>query len=144
MIDLTPQVMASATQRGSGEPVTATVTSKNGGHLINTGQQLNVNVKNTSHPGGSVGIGTDRSNSFGSRVHHHHHVHHVHHVHYQEPYELSQDLVAKQLELLEKKYGGASKANEAALTITRAFRRSVHTYFLLIFFRISRIYILVG
>jgi len=115
--------MASATQRGSGEPVTATVTSKNGGHLINTGQQLNVNVKNTSHPGGSVGIGTDRSNSFGSRVHHHHHVHHVHHVHYQEPYELSQDLVAKQLELLEKKYGGASKANEAALTITRAFRR---------------------
>ena len=49
-------------------------------------------------------------------------------VHYQEPYELSQDLVAKQLELLEKKYGGATKANEAALTVTRAFQRSVHTY----------------
>ena len=55
-------------------------------------------------------------------------------VHYQEPYELSQDLVAKQLELLEKKYGGASKANDAALTITRAFRRSVHTYFFTYFF----------
>ena len=50
-------------------------------------------------------------------------------VHYQEPYELSQDLVAKQLELLEKKYGGATKANEAALTITRAFRRSVQYLF---------------
>ena len=48
-------------------------------------------------------------------------------VHYQEPYEVSQVLVAKQLGLLEKKYGGATKANEAALTITRAFRRSVHT-----------------
>lgn len=58
--------------------------------------------------------------------HHHHHVHHVHHVHhYQEPYELSQDLIAKQLELLEKKYGGSKKAKEAALTIQRAFRRSV-------------------
>ncbi len=58
--------------------------------------------------------------------HHHHHVHHVHHVHlYQEPYELSQDLIAKQLELLEKKYGGTHKAKEAALTIQRAFRRSV-------------------
>ena len=49
-------------------------------------------------------------------------------VHYQEPYELSQDLVAKQLELLEKKYGGTTKANEA--TLTRVFRRSVHTYLL--------------
>ena len=66
-------------------------------------------------------------------------------VHYQEPYELSQDLVAKQLELLEKKYGGASKANEAALTITRAFRRSVYNlFFYLFFFRIFRIYILVS
>ena len=61
--------------------------------------------------------------------HHHHHVHHVHHVHYQEPYELSQDLIAKQLELLEKKYGGSRKAKEAALTIQRAFRRSVHEFF---------------
>ena len=47
-------------------------------------------------------------------------------VNYQEPYELSQDLVAKQLELLEKKYGGTTKSNEA--TLTRAFRRSVHTF----------------
>ena len=63
----------------------------------------------------------------GNYLHHHHHVHHVHHVHhYQEPYELSQDLIAKQLELLEKKYGGSKKAKEAALTIQRAFRRSVH------------------
>ena len=54
----------------------------------------------------------------------------VHHVYYQKSYELSQDLVTKQLEMLEKKYGGATKANEAALTITRAFQRSVHTYFL--------------
>ena len=62
----------------------------------------------------------------GNYLHHHHHVHHVHHVHhYQEPYELSQDLIAKQLELLEKKYGGSKKAKEAALTIQRAFRRSV-------------------
>ena len=30
-------------------------------------------------------------------------------VHYQEPYELSQDLVAKQLELLEKKYGALQR-----------------------------------
>ena len=83
----------------------------------------------------SSGINSNKSTNFGLHHHHVHHViQHVHHVHYQEPYELSQDLVAKQLELLEKKYGGASKANEAALTITRAFRRSVHTYFLLIFF----------
>ena len=40
-----------------------------------------------------------------------------------EPYELSQDLIAKQLELLEKKYGGSRTAKEAALTIQRAFRR---------------------
>ena len=50
------------------------------------------------------------------------HVHHVPH-HYQEPYELSQDLIAKNLEVLEKKYGGSKKAKEAALTIQRAFRR---------------------
>lgn len=63
----------------------------------------------------------------GYHHHHHHHMHHVHHVHHyqQEPYELSQDLIAKQLELLEKKYGGSHKAKEAALTIQRAFRRSV-------------------
>jgi hypothetical protein len=54
----------------------------------------------------------------------HHHVHHVHHVHHHlEPYELSEDLIAKQLEVLEKKYGGARKAKESALTIQRAFRR---------------------
>ena len=53
-------------------------------------------------------------------------------VHYQEPYELSQDLVAKQLELLEKKYGGATKANEA--TLTRAFLRSFHTYLVKFYF----------
>ena len=39
------------------------------------------------------------------------------------PYELSQDLIAKNLEVLEKKYGGSKKAKEAALTIQRAFRR---------------------
>ena len=54
----------------------------------------------------------------------HHQIHHVHHVHYPgEPYELSQDLIAKQLEVLEKKYGGSVKAKDAALTIQRAFRR---------------------
>ena len=61
------------------------------------------------------------SNSGGGRSYHHHHVH----THYPEPYELSQDLIAKQLEVLEKKYGGSTKAKEAALTIQRAFRRSV-------------------
>uniref|UniRef100_A0A0K2SYQ3 Putative LOC100863984 [Apis florea] n=1 Tax=Lepeophtheirus salmonis TaxID=72036 RepID=A0A0K2SYQ3_LEPSM len=39
------------------------------------------------------------------------------------PYELSPDLVERQLAALEKKYGGAEKAKEAALTIQRAFRR---------------------
>ena len=43
--------------------------------------------------------------------------------HHSEPYELSQDLIAKQLEVLEKKYGGPRAAKEAALTIQRAFRR---------------------
>ena len=33
------------------------------------------------------------------------HVHHVPHHYQQEPYELSQDLIAKNLEVLEKKYG---------------------------------------
>ena len=51
------------------------------------------------------------------------HVHHVPHHYQQEPYELSQDLIAKNLEVLEKKYGGSKKAKEAALTIQRAFRR---------------------
>lgn len=36
-------------------------------------------------------------------------------------YELSQDLLDKQIELLERKYGGV-KARHAALTIQRAFR----------------------
>ena len=94
--------------------MTSKIGASNGGHTIkvlNT-QSINVNNKNNG-------------NGFGSHLHHHHHVHHVHHVHYQEPYELSQDLVAKQLELLEKKYGGTKKAKVAALTIQRAFRRSV-------------------
>lgn len=37
-------------------------------------------------------------------------------------YELSQDLLDKQIELLERKYGGI-KARHAALTIQRAFRQ---------------------
>lgn len=37
-------------------------------------------------------------------------------------YELSQDLLDKQIEMLERKYGGV-KARNAALTIQRAFRR---------------------
>ena len=97
--------------------MTSKIGASNGGHTIkvlNT-QSINVNNKNNG-------------NGFGSHVHHHHHVHHVHHVHYQEPYELSQDLVAKQLELLEKKYGGTKKAKVAALTIQRAFRRSVYIF----------------
>ena len=36
-------------------------------------------------------------------------------------YELSQDLLDKQIEMLERKYGGV-KARNAALTIQRAFR----------------------
>ncbi|XP_015510178.1 IQ motif and SEC7 domain-containing protein 1 isoform X2 [Neodiprion lecontei] len=40
----------------------------------------------------------------------------------QNPYELSQDLLDKQIEMLERKYGGV-KARNAALTIQRAFRR---------------------
>ena len=68
----------------------------------------------------------------GRNYHHNHHGHHVHHVvhaqnstrgFYSEPYELSQDLIAKQLEVLEKKYGGSHRAKNAALTIQRAFRR---------------------
>lgn len=77
----------------------------------------------------AVGTPSNGSSSVKSyHHHHHHHMHHVHHVHHyqaSEPYELSQDLIAKQLELLEKKYGGSAKAKEAALTIQRAFRRSV-------------------
>jgi len=37
-------------------------------------------------------------------------------------YELSQDLLDKQLELLERKYGGHARANHAARVIQRAFR----------------------
>ncbi len=40
-----------------------------------------------------------------------------------EKYQLSQDFQEKQLQLLERKYGGATKAAKAALTIQRAFRR---------------------
>ncbi|XP_069693806.1 IQ motif and SEC7 domain-containing protein 1 isoform X6 [Periplaneta americana] len=40
----------------------------------------------------------------------------------QTAYELSQDLLEKQIEMLERKYGGV-KARNAALTIQRAFRR---------------------
>lgn len=38
-------------------------------------------------------------------------------------YELSQDLIDKQIELLERKYGGNARAQRAALVIQRAFRR---------------------
>lgn len=38
-------------------------------------------------------------------------------------YELSQDLLDKQVEMLERKYGGAQHARHAALTIQRAFRK---------------------
>ncbi|CAG0879606.1 unnamed protein product [Cyprideis torosa] len=42
---------------------------------------------------------------------------------HQSNYELSQDLLDKQVELLERKYGGSVRARAAALTIQRAFRR---------------------
>lgn len=38
-------------------------------------------------------------------------------------YELSQDLLDKQVEVLERKYGGQTRASHAALTIQRAFRK---------------------
>ncbi|CAG0889691.1 unnamed protein product [Darwinula stevensoni] len=41
----------------------------------------------------------------------------------QAAYELSQDLLDKQVEFLERKYGGGQRARVAALTIQRAFRR---------------------
>lgn len=40
-----------------------------------------------------------------------------------EPYELSQDLLDKQLEMLSSRYGGITTANSAANTIQRAYRR---------------------
>ena len=40
-----------------------------------------------------------------------------------EPYELSQDLLDKQLEVLSSRYGGIGQANDAANTIQRAYRR---------------------
>ena len=40
-----------------------------------------------------------------------------------EPYELSQDLLDKQLEMLGSRYGGLDGANDAANTIQRAYRR---------------------
>ncbi len=40
-----------------------------------------------------------------------------------ERYQLSQDFQEKQLQLLQRKYGGARTAGTAALTIQRAFRR---------------------
>ncbi|XP_023320558.1 IQ motif and SEC7 domain-containing protein 1 [Eurytemora carolleeae] len=40
-----------------------------------------------------------------------------------EPYELSQDLLDKQMEVLSNKYGGSNTANSAANTIQRAYRR---------------------
>ena len=40
-----------------------------------------------------------------------------------EPYELSQDLLDKQMEVLSNKYGGQNQANSAANTIQRAYRR---------------------
>ena len=101
--------------------MTSKIGTSNGGHTIK--------VLSTQSINGNVNINKNNGNGFGSNAfHHHHHVHHVHHVHYQEPYELSQDLVAKQLGLLEKKYGGTKKAKDAALTIQRAFRRSVYYF----------------
>ena len=40
-----------------------------------------------------------------------------------EPYELSQDLLDKQMEVLSSRYGGIGQANDAANTIQRAYRR---------------------
>ena len=40
-----------------------------------------------------------------------------------EPYELSQDLLDKQMEVLSSRYGGINQANDAANTIQRAYRR---------------------
>ena len=40
-----------------------------------------------------------------------------------EPYELSQDLLDKQMEMLGSRYGGLNAANDAANTIQRAYRR---------------------
>ena len=40
-----------------------------------------------------------------------------------EPYELSQDLLDKQMEMLGMRYGGLNTANDAANTIQRAYRR---------------------
>lgn len=42
-----------------------------------------------------------------------------------ERYQLSADFAEKQLELLERRYGGAAQARRAALVIQRAFRRYV-------------------
>ena len=40
-----------------------------------------------------------------------------------EPYELSQELLDKQLEVMSSRYGGLGQANDAANTIQRAYRR---------------------
>ena len=40
-----------------------------------------------------------------------------------ERYQLSQDFADKQLQVLQRKYGGAKTAGAAALTIQRAYRR---------------------
>merc|ERR1719507_1502314 len=40
-----------------------------------------------------------------------------------EPYELSQDLLDKQMEMLGSRYGGLNTATDAANTIQRAYRR---------------------
>ena len=55
------------------------------------------------------------------RIHHHHH-HHLPPA-AAEPYELSQDLITRHLEVLENKYGGTQVAKSAATTIQRAYRR---------------------
>ena len=55
-------------------------------------------------------------------------------VHYQEPYELSQDLVAKQLELLEKKYGALQRPMRLPLPSQEPLEGQFNTYFLLILF----------
>ena len=64
----------------------------------------------------------------------HHHNHHIYQMRPEEgeklkcsrdqwDYELSQDLQAKKIEMLKKKYGGDAKANRAARIIQQAYRR---------------------
>ena len=86
----------------------------------------------------SVTVSNKTTYSHSHRVHgvHHHKAHHHrgHGGHHpasasaaslaaSEPYELSQDLILRHIEVLENKYGGTQVAKSAATTIQRAFRR---------------------